>query len=429
MVENQNHSDRDTNAGEPELCEDLSVFQFDAEEIEKALLTGEHAGVLEDYYGQTAYAKLRELSLKAAATTKDGRRPRVLILPGITGSQLGPKRGDVVWLDPHAIQNGRIMELSLDSGINQSVLGVMPGSYDLLKASLIDADFNADFYAYDWRLGIDELGAQLALHLDSESADEISLVCHSMGGMVARAAIKQMNGRKLGRLIMLGTPNYGSFTIPRSICGQSDTVKFLASTDDCHTAYEIADQVINTFTGLYHMMPSREKYDRVDLYHRAKWPQTGPLPRQNLLDGIETARESMADADERFFLIAGVDQDTRTDLEKVEDEFMYSITTNGDGAVPVDFARLPGAQTYYVKCKHKCLPKFGSVLSAVEDILKKGSTSALPGHWEPVPQTAAKIVPESVSGVELYEGRKGSKLSQSEIRANAKQILQSGIIS
>ena len=158
MVENQNNSDRDTNAGEKKpVVNLLPIYEMRAEEIEKALLTGEHADLLKVYFSNEyarkwAYDELREASLKAAATTQDG--PRVLILPGITGSQLGTKPDDIVWLNPKAIMQGRIIDVSLDGGTKQNVLGVAP-EYILIKASLRAEGFNADFYAYDWRLGID----------------------------------------------------------------------------------------------------------------------------------------------------------------------------------------------------------------------------------------------------------------------------------
>src|ERR1700754_385800 len=53
--------------------------------VEDALRSGEHSGVLEDYFGPAQYAELKRLSQDAAQRRVRGGE-RVLILPGIMGS-------------------------------------------------------------------------------------------------------------------------------------------------------------------------------------------------------------------------------------------------------------------------------------------------------------------------------------------------------
>ena len=62
---------------------------------------------------------------------------------------------------------------------------------------------------------IDTMGARLAKRVDEvlaiTGAQNLTLVAHSMGGLVCRAYLRQFGGAKVTHLVTLGSPHYGTF--------------------------------------------------------------------------------------------------------------------------------------------------------------------------------------------------------------------------
>jgi hypothetical protein len=138
--------------------------------------------------------------------------------------------------------------------------------------------------------------------------------------------------------------------------------------------------VFNTFPGLYQLLPSAEKFTALNLYAAANWPKSDPRPDPKLLQFARDSFTSLASGDNRFYLIAGANQATVTNLRVNADEFVYDVTMDGDGTVPLELARLSGiptSQTYYVDESHGSLPNNDDVEKAVRDLLSTGKTDAL----------------------------------------------------
>lgn len=383
--------------------------------------------MLEDYFGEAAYRELRELALEASAIRVRGG-PRVLILPGIMGSTLGIENrvgpfDDILWLDPLDIGLGNLTMLALGSPHRIVPLGVILFAYLRLKLRLLRAGYDVDFHPFDWRLGLDELGQGLAARLASEKPG-VQLVAHSMGGLVARAALRHAAGSKVSRLIMLGTPNFGSFAPVQAIRGTNGTARALAALDPFHSVEELSQLVFRTFPGLSQMFPAPERFDAVDLYRPSGWPRSGPTPDFDILAGVAKVRAALAEADSRFHLIAGINQETVTGLSRGDKEFTYELSDEGDGTVPLAFALLPGATTYYVEEEHGALPNNGTVGAAVVDLLTTGRTERLP---KTPPRRAARPV-RRISDTELlerraFDGRRGGELSSREVRNVAREFV------
>lgn len=62
--------------------------------------------------------------------------------------------------------------------------------------------------------GIDHFARQLAAKIDAvcaaTGADRVTLLCHSMGGLVARAYVRAQGPARVERVVTLGTPHHGS---------------------------------------------------------------------------------------------------------------------------------------------------------------------------------------------------------------------------
>jgi CHAT domain-containing protein/pimeloyl-ACP methyl ester carboxylesterase len=407
-------------------------FELRNEAVEQALQTGEHAGLLEDYFGPEGYAELRQLTREAASRSVRGG-PRVLILPGIMGSEIGTRRAlppfnDVYWFDPVDVATGQLSHLALPSARKLEAVGVILLAYLKLKLRLQIGGYDADFHPFDWRLSIADLGKELAARLQKEGG-EVNLVAHSMGGLVARAAIAK--GGPCRRLIMLGTPNYGSFAPVQAFRATYPTVLKVAELDQAHDARQLAGDVFATFPGLTQMLPSPERFSKVDLYDLDMWP-TGKdklRPRKEILARVKDVQKGLAAADDRFFLIAGVNQETVVGLrrkeekkekngkEEIEFSFDYELSRAGDGTVPLEFAHLPGTRkTYYIEESHGSLPNNKRVAKAVMDLLARDATDVLPDTAPPATRAAVRVVPEAELRVPPYGTRRDGALSQRELR-------------
>jgi hypothetical protein len=72
-------------------------------------------------------------------------------------------------------------------------------------------------------------------------------------------------------------------------------------------------------------------------------------------------------------------------------EFIYTITRQGDGTVPVAYAELPGARTYYTKVAHSDLARDAVVAQAIAEVLRTGATTRLDGKWSDNGKAEARI--------------------------------------
>jgi pimeloyl-ACP methyl ester carboxylesterase len=350
-------------------------------EMEALLASGAKREELVAYFGLEEYEDLARLA-RAAHDVTPAPDLRVFIVPGIMGSQLGVRRRgrlphNVVWLDPLDIENGRLKALRVAPGSRVKALGAVLFTYLRLKLHLRAAGFDAVLHDYDWRLPIETLGRELARRMRADPAPRTALVAHSMGGLVGRAALGTARAPGVERFVMLGTPNYGSFAPVLALRGTYSVVRKVACLDHGNSAEWLASEVFSTFPSLYQMLPAPDRVRGPDLFDRHAWPSSGPAPRPRLLRAAKRLWQRLARADDRYHVIVGVGQETVTGLSRRRDEFVYTVTRDGDGTVPAACAVLPGAHHYYAAVAHSELTRDEIVTGAVVELLRDGRTARI----------------------------------------------------
>lgn len=257
--------------------------------------------------------------------------PACYFLPGLLGTELygtvgqgtESRPGTLIWANPAELAVGYFLYLTLDSaGIGPDTrvpTGLLPRkplpkyygeTIQILTDELGAHGYSVIPWGYDWRHSILSKGALLAQNIlgTIDASDPCSIVAHSQGGLVARAAwrllVKAGHSNLVRRIVTIGTPHYGSygpvavFSLHDEILQQLSIVTvpqllFNPLTPfGLTTALTTADvaRVASTWPSFYELMPilgvaSEDAVDprRVALFTRANW-NTPAKPAQRWLD-------------------------------------------------------------------------------------------------------------------------------------------------
>ena len=327
----------------------------------------------------------------------------VVFLHGITGADLATVSGtdrDHVWINFPRLMRGYIERLALapdgksEADRRYRVVATRPNKRYYARALLsLRARWDAVAYAYDWRRDIDEAADGLARFIRERFPGKpVHLVAHSMGGLVARNLIRRHpqlwdgieDPEKVagGRLVMLGTPNYGSFAIVQAMTGEDRMIAMLEKADFKHDLRELL-AITNSFLGSYELLPAPSKLPAAldTLYQADTWPKRAAISQAHL----NRAHRFHADLDTastvnatRMIYVAGCQQPTIVGMNVVgRGDFDYVLSHEGDGRVPHTLGLLPGVPSYFIEEVHGDLARNEEVLRSLDDLLESGSTSRL----------------------------------------------------
>ncbi len=123
---------------------------------------------------------------------------------------------------------------------------------------------------------------------------------------------------------MLGTPNNGSFSPVQALSGYHSLVRKVAALDLKHDEKDLVNDIFSTFTGLYEMLPAPDRFTAMDLFNLDNWAPTETVPRKDLLKAAPGIHQHLAPNDDRFVLIAGINQDTVVGVHRTGDSFVFT---------------------------------------------------------------------------------------------------------
>ncbi|TWO72418.1 CHAT domain-containing protein [Caenimonas sedimenti] len=392
---------------------------------------------------------------RAAAATKRSRgtaqeraaRPAVLVLPGIVGSNIALK-GDRVWLGAGFV-NG-LKKMAWDPKTDQDFSATTPIGfiYDDLIDRLADTHEVLPF-AYDWRRPMEDEARRLAaavegaLAIRGASGQPVRIIAHSMGGLVARTmqleapdTWKRMMARDGARLVMLGTPNGGSWAPMQILSGDDDfgnTLAALGSLFDNRGARQVMAGMpgflqlqaglLDPALGLGQESTWRElaRKDIESLLERNHWHEPNAqkavyqwgAPPQKVLDRAVALRTrldaqlgSLAADASKICLVVGTAEFTPAGyvLDNEGLEYLAAVR-GGDGRVPLESALLPGVKTWQVDAAHGKLPDVRSAFQGYVDLLVQGKTTNLAATEAGLRDAGSRAAPASSPKVRTRPAR------------------------
>ncbi len=398
---------------------------------------------------------------KAVARSRGGPdanpadRPAVFVLPGILGSNL-KLDGKRIWLGFRFINGLKRLAWDPATATRVEADGPIGSVYDDLIERLADTH-EVIAFAYDWRRPIEDEACRLAAAVDvalavrNQSQQPVRLLAHSMGGLVARTmqlekpeTWRRLMAREGARLLMLGTPNGGSWAPMQTLSGD-DTfgnalVAFGALFDNGGARKMMAGMpgfiqlqasLLDSTLGLDKAATWQKLADddMAALRERSIWHDEGAqrtiyewgAPPQDVLDQAVKLRrrlneqaETMGADAQKILLVVGHAAFTPAGITQTSDGLEYlDAPDDGDGRVTLLSALLPGVRTWKVDADHGKLPDQASAFAAYIELLSTGQTRLL------------EVYEPAAPGVRGASGAAASAAAATMVRSRPSRGLQS----
>jgi len=244
----------------------------------------------------------------------------------------------------------------------------------------------------------------------------VRILAHSMGGLVVRTMAleapetwKRMMAIPGSRVLMLGTPNHGSWA-PMQVLSGDDSVGNLLTLLGAPFQEDRARALMAGFPGFLQLQAGLLD-DARGLGKAATWQQLADEDQQRVVtasswhndplmlnarrwgvpsQAVLTAASALwrrldaqrgdlgAPAEDRVLLVTGRAPLTPVGYELGENGLEYlEVPDEGDGRVSMDSARLPGVRTWQASATHGALSTSRALFPGYLELLTNGTTTLL----------------------------------------------------
>jgi pimeloyl-ACP methyl ester carboxylesterase len=389
----------------------LEAFRVaDWEEQARMLTDQETARAAEAWLGSAAIAELRQLR---GSSHLAGGKKNLIVVPGVMGSMLqSTGEGGIWWMDmlrardklnALALAPGGLDDLDADVGIEPCAIDI---SYAPMRAAIAQSgQFGGSVqFPYDWRKPLRASAERLRnlIHqVHSEYGESVHLVGHSMGGLMIRTTLMLYGNElwpKLGKIVFLATPHYGSTSIAAYLKNHLWGWEQLAV-----VGAFLSRETFRSLWGVVSLLPAPARIypgtrnnelhpcANFDLYDAGAYRlDLDAAATANLQGVLDAARHFHADLFHwhnglspsqygRMLQVCGVGRKTLfridikpgwsglwKDTEKVTRRTPGDPNLEGDGRVPLASAELEKIELRYIKGEHGSLQNFPA---AINDVL------------------------------------------------------------
>lgn len=290
-----------------------------------------------------------------------------VFVPGYKGSFLAEENGDRAWLTPGAALSHGERSLALrfpgdhpgphfeklhpDGPLTRlSVFGIGEDAYTPFLDFFAHGVPSPVAFSYDWRRDLRDSGRELCAAIAQLPAKRVTLIAHSMGGLVALACLQQ-GAPTVRRVVFAGTPFGGS---PKIF---PDLVRGDQAGRNCAL---LSAEALFTFASSFQLLPASPDFiegERADPFTPAFWTGRGlgvfadPAQRTDgdalaqlarMLAAHEAWELIMRSANApRALVVIGTGRPTVSGVRSVEGRFDFDHppTADGDGTVTAASAR------------------------------------------------------------------------------------------
>ena len=333
-------------------------------------------------------------------TKVSGKKPIVILLPGIMGSNL-EQNGKRIWINYIRFLVGELTRLDI-SKQDIHANSLIKTSYKKLAVYLQD-EYDVVTFPFDWRLPMADAAALLKDSIEKylKLKVPIKIVGHSMGGVVTRdfivnhpATWKKLNESEGFKLLFLGAPLGGSYRIPYVLAGKDSIINQLSKIDLRHTKKELLD-MFRKYPGLLGLLPiAKEPHDFALLNTWQEMKKSSlfdwNIPDQADLDFFDAYRNKVlqnmdAINMKNIIYIAGKDDATVCGYEinniLPDEKIVFKSTAEGDQSVTWETGIPKNIDTenglYYVDVSHGGLANAADIFNGIAEILRIGKTDKL----------------------------------------------------